>query len=80
MFYAPFTAETLTTSLTLLATSRLPFGSVWFHFRPNSRRSITPVTSKPTRSLPHGSWPFSASVPVSSIGLVMPLIVISPVA
>ena len=30
------------------------------------------------RSLPHGSWPFSAISPVSSMGLVMPLIVISP--
>ena len=31
------------------------------------------------RSLPHGSVPPSATWPVSSIGLVMPLIVISPV-
>jgi hypothetical protein len=30
------------------------------------------------RSLPHGSVPPSATTPVSSIGLVMPLIVISP--
>jgi hypothetical protein len=32
------------------------------------------------RSLPHGSAPPSATTPVSSIGRVMPLIVMSPVS
>ena len=47
--------------LDLVGTSRLPFGSVWFHLRSNSRRSIAPSSSKPMRSLPHGSVPPSAT-------------------
>ena len=64
--------------LDLVGDEEVAVGSVWFHFRSKSRRSIVPSTSNPMRSLPHGSLPFSATVPVSSIGLVMPLIVISP--
>src|SRR4029079_18415917 len=78
--YAALTAETLISSLTSLDTSRPPLGSVWFHLRSKSRRSITVSSSKPMRSLPHGSVPPSATWPASSIGFVIPLRGVSPVA
>jgi hypothetical protein len=72
-------AETETTSLTSLATSSVPLGSVWPKLTPKSLRSIVVSTSKPARWLPHGSSSAAAAtVPVKVIGRVTPLMVISP--
>ena len=58
-------------------TSELP-STALFQVRPNSRRSIEALASKPRRSLPIGSVILPLKVPFSTTGFVTPLMVRSP--
>src|SRR6185437_8279742 len=74
------TSEKLAVRRTWSSRRRPPPGSGAFQSMPNSRRSMTPSRSRPTRWLPHGSSPAPVTTTAIWTGLVVPLMVISPVS
>ena len=68
--YACFTAEMSRLMVTFSPTRRLPLPRAWLKVMFQSPRLILPVTSSPTRSLPHGSVsvPSTTAVSVHRVG------------
>src|ERR1051326_7021736 len=72
------TACTSISIFTAFPTRIPPVSRAWFHLRPHSRRSISPVARAPARVPPHGSVPIPSYVQSSVTSSVVPRIVRSP--